>query len=273
MTIPSLPFFLSSAISEMQEGFPNLVSSCVSLLGGGFPFFCSSLSGKSFFSASLTVNSIGSTTAQAVANVIGGAPPYSYGWAVSTGFTIQSASANTCNIFSSGDSGNVSCTVSDSAGRQINIDAAITIVGGGGGTKPCVLLSSYLPYGMRAWQAVGGTRLRVLDAAFAEPEDAFADLGRTAWNWCVRITSESGIALGLSANTHITQPDGNWGPKARDALGAWVAVEDERGFRWERLVKVKRIGLRRVRKISVQNKTYAAGEMPGRYLYTHNAKE
>jgi hypothetical protein len=100
--------------------------------------------------------------------------------------------------------------------------------------------------------------------ALAEVEGA-----RVVWAEAVRLVSTSGIALTCSMSTPITQPDGSV-VLAGQALGVQVAVDDADGFRWERIVITEPVGQIEVARIHVHGLTYAAGDAPGRRMFTHN---
>jgi hypothetical protein len=58
---------------------------------------------------------------------------------------------------------------------------------------------------------------------------------------------------------------------ARDVLVDDVLpVQDETGFRWERLGAIEERGTLPVTLLSAGNGVYAAGDAPGRLIFTHN---
>lgn len=88
----------------------------------------------------------------------------------------------------------------------------------------------------------------------------------------VRLWTESGATLTCSTSTPITQQSG---PDdyvlAVDALGAFVAVKDDKGFRWERIIQIDAVGEIDVTRVHCGGGTFAAGDEPGRMIFTHNA--
>ena len=142
--------------------------------------------------------------------------------------------------------------------------------GGGGRFENCVCALSYMPGGGLAGGVLPGDQLRVLD------EDSWDSATSTpcransiAMADCVRLVTSSGIALVLSASTPCTMRGGEC-VAAAAALGAVLAVQDQDGFRWEPVVQVDQLGARPVAHISADGGTYAAGEVEGRYLFSHN---
>lgn len=93
---------------------------------------------------------------------------------------------------------------------------------------------------------------------------------RLADQECVRLTTESGIQLTLSLDTPITLRN----RMTTTAANAWqgeVPVLDRGEFRWERVVAIEDAGVRTVARISVHERTYAAGDQRDRYILTHNS--
>jgi hypothetical protein len=122
---------------------------------------------------------------------------------------------------------------------------------------------------VRARDVVAGDLLRVLAP----------DRESTCWEACTgnmpgceegwRIASRSGITATVSESTPITLRDGRILPVAQidgDELPVFV---DE--LVWE-ACSVRRTGPIEVAKILVNQKTYAAGDEPGRSILTHNPK-
>jgi hypothetical protein len=142
--------------------------------------------------------------------------------------------------------------------------------GGGGGVTYCVADTSHMPFGLRAGAVCVGDDLAVLDRDgddgwHVEPVRAID----RATVPCARISTVSGITLVVSLSTPITLKGGVV-VDLRDAIGLEVPVMDKRGFRWERLVGIKYVRDLPVTLIDVNNGTFAAGEEPGAYIFTHN---
>lgn len=151
---------------------------------------------------------------------------------------------------------------------------AIIVSGGGviGGGGNCVAAAAFLVSGQRAGDADRGDVLTVL----ADQGDGWmlheVRRASTAFEPCMTLVTESGIELTCSLATPITtREDGKLITIAvAECIGALVPVLDEKGFRWEEIAATRFAGAREVRKIDCWNATYAAGDAPGRYIFTHN---
>jgi len=84
------------------------------------------------------------------------------------------------------------------------------------------------------------------------------------------MVSESGIKLTCSDNTPLTLEDGS-SINSTEVLGKKLPVEDQNGFRWELIVEVLDAGHGKVATIYCEDQCYAAGDEPGRWIWTHNA--
>lgn len=142
--------------------------------------------------------------------------------------------------------------------------------GGGGGFGDCVAADSFMPNGDRACEVKVGDMVWVLN------EDNWDGVklqrvneNKLALAPCVELVSSSGIELVLSASTPCTLRGGET-VLARDVKGEFLGVHDNGYFRWEKIVSVKDVGKRIVAHISCDNKTYAAGAVKGRFIFTHN---
>jgi hypothetical protein len=152
---------------------------------------------------------------------------------------------------------------------------AQTIASGGVSGAGCAWDGAVLPSGKTIGSAEVGDALYVL----SENGDCYAGYEvrsiHPSIQPCVRIVSESGIALTCSTSTPITTwRDGTLiAIEVEGCVGAMIPVLDQRGFRWEEIVSCEPVGDRPVRLLSCDDATYAAGDEPGRYLFTHNAKD
>lgn len=143
--------------------------------------------------------------------------------------------------------------------------------GGGGGIDNCVAAESWMPDGRRAMDYCPGDRIKVLDeATWNSATFTRVVANRLTEAPVVELTSASGIRVIVSETTPCTMAGGAC-VAARDALGVELAVEDNHGLRWERIISVEPLGTRAVAHISAHESTYAAGAEPGRFIYTHNA--
>lgn len=88
----------------------------------------------------------------------------------------------------------------------------------------------------------------------------------------VTMVSETGIRLTCSVETPLTLRDGS-AIKSTEALGVELPVQDENGFRWEKIMEVVDAGMGEVATIFCENQCYGAGDEPGKYIWTHNETE
>lgn len=145
--------------------------------------------------------------------------------------------------------------------------------GGSGGPPPpppeCVAAWAWVDRRRTAGEIAEGSVIDVLGADMASVTQARVDGAKRALVSGYRLVTTSGVTLTCSESTPITQPSGAC-VRARDALGVLVAVDDELGLRWETIVEKTRVGLIDVARIHVGGATYAAGDEPGRRMFTHN---
>lgn len=85
---------------------------------------------------------------------------------------------------------------------------------------------------------------------------------------CVVIAA-GGAWLVCSETTPITLQDGSV-VCVIDSLGEEVAVLDGTEFSWEKITTLKYVGPKRVAKVHVNGRTYAAGADPEHQIFTHN---
>ena len=142
--------------------------------------------------------------------------------------------------------------------------------GGGGWSDNCVQADSFMPSGIKARQIVAGDLVETLD--YATMNDVTltpVSKNLLAESECVKLTSESGIQLICSVTTPCTLIDRKV-VMAPLVKGCWLPVSDEQGFRWEQIVEVEHVGIMEVSRISCDCQTYAAGLVPGKFIFTHN---
>ncbi len=139
----------------------------------------------------------------------------------------------------------------------------------------CAWDEALLASGQRVGDAQIGDALIVLNAdGDGYVPHAIAAI-RPGFEPCVRLVSESGITLTCSTTTPITTRDEGGAfivVPAPDSFGIEVPVLDAHGFRWERIRTVEPRGELPVRLLSCGGATYAAGDVPGRWMFTHNIK-
>lgn len=153
----------------------------------------------------------------------------------------------------------------------------VTSGGSGGGSPPpsppefCISVDAYVSNHRRGREVGVGDVITLLNDTYDGSVEGDIQRYSTAVVPCVRLTSQSGVALTCSTSTPITQPNGST-VKAHQCIGAMIAVEDAAGFRWEAIVRLEDMGRMEVAKIYVGNKTYACGDDPDRLAYAHNPK-
>jgi hypothetical protein len=149
----------------------------------------------------------------------------------------------------------------------LNAGAPPSTGGGGGG---CVAVESYLTPRLRAGDAVEGDAVdmwvqgsagmveRVPVQIAFPPKDVP----------CVRLSTPGGAALVVGRDTPLVLRSGVE-IRAEHAQGEELLVDLDGTLRWER-VQVEDAGIRTVRYLSIGGGVYAAGQEPGRRIFTHN---
>lgn len=146
--------------------------------------------------------------------------------------------------------------------------------GGGGGGLTCVDANAFV-HCQDGWKTADdvevGDKILVLneDRTGVEWETVTKSIqGRET---CFTIYGiESGIEVTVSASTPITCRDGSL-MKVEDVFMTELPFEAD-GLMWWELACIRPAGSRRVRKIYVNQKTYSAGDKPGKGILTHNPK-
>jgi hypothetical protein len=140
----------------------------------------------------------------------------------------------------------------------------------------CCWVDSHLASGQRVGDAeVGAPLLLMADDGSARYPGA-VKWTRESIQPCLFFRTESGIGLTLSESTPIPVRRGGAVDYlvARDVLeGDVLPVQDANGFRWEELDTVEGRGMLPVSLLSAGNGVYAAGDAPGRLIFTHNTKK
>ncbi len=142
--------------------------------------------------------------------------------------------------------------------------------GGGGGGGGCVAATSYVDFQKTAGTVEAGDYLMGMtdDLQFMELHVLSV---RRQVQPCVRLYSKSGVTLVCSKSTPLTLQNGDCvlAGEARAGIKLPVrffAADPE----WETIIKIEEVGNREVMLINCGGQSYAAGELPGRYIYTHN---
>lgn len=144
--------------------------------------------------------------------------------------------------------------------------------GGGGGGGGSVSASAYMPghsFDVRAGDMHAGHSLELLNFTRDGVMTGEVISNRLSEQNLVTMVSASGIELTCSDNTPITLEDGSC-INSTEVLNKRLPVQDENGFRWEEIVELRDAGRGMVATIFCDNQCYAAGDSPGRYIWTHN---
>lgn len=147
--------------------------------------------------------------------------------------------------------------------------------GYGGGSK-CVDEHAWLPGGKRARDLQVGDPLLMMRPDGDGAEGGAVTAISREHTACVRLTTETGVALVVSTSTPIMYRLEPNGPvlcaDAREIEeGVFLPVVDHvAGYRWEALTERLHVADRWVMRISANNGVFAAGSMPDRFIFTHN---
>jgi hypothetical protein len=174
----------------------------------------------------------------------------------------QAAVNRALNDWSSGQTNYIPASFADSYGDY----------GGSGG---CVEVESALPCGRVAGAIRVGDELEL-----ADEESLQAALGRVSYSsrktaQGFKIITSSGVQLVCSDTAPIpVRKGGTLTPE--QLLGEFVAVRVDEGQitrqAWEEVVSVDAVGQIAVQHITVGDRSFWAGRMPGRYILHHNMK-
>ena len=145
--------------------------------------------------------------------------------------------------------------------------------GGGWGGENCVAADAIVRLAdgrlVDAAEVKAGDRITVLASSFDGIAEHVVSANLVADADCVRLVTESMIPLTLALNTPMTTKDRGW-IIAANASGYEIPVLDAAGFRWEKVLDVEYVGRRPVARIECENGTYAAGDIGGRFILSHN---
>ena len=145
--------------------------------------------------------------------------------------------------------------------------------GGGGGTENCVAADAFVMMSngssRLAQDVCAGDSIKItVNDGEWRVSDIRVESNLIAENECVTLESESGVKLTLAMNTPVVSQSG-W-DIAANAQGMALPVLDDKGYRFERITQVTYAGRRAVAKIIAHDAIYAAGDSPGRAIFTHN---
>lgn len=191
--------------------------------------------------------------------------------------------SNMCSLSISGNL-QVNYTVTDSSGQvvtgsltfPVSITRYVTFSGGGGGG--CVAATSYVTSTKTAGETVVGDILfGMTDDLVFQPMEVRSN--RPEYQDSVRITMTTGATLVVSKSTPLTLRDGGLMMVADLTPGIELPVryEDHAEFSdepfWDTVASVDDVGMIEVQVVNIGGYSYAAGEKPGAFIYTHNAAE
>lgn len=183
---------------------------------------------------------------------------------------------NMCSLTISGNL-QVNYTVADSSGQVVtgSLTFSVSIVryvtassGGGGGG--CVAKTSYLTSTLTAGDAVVGDVILGMtdDLVFRNME---IQSNRPEYQDSVRITMNTGATLVISKSTPLTLKDSSMIMVADLTPGIELPVLYDGGEQfWDAVASIEELGMIEVQVINIGGHSYAAGEKPGAYIYTHN---
>lgn len=154
------------------------------------------------------------------------------------------------------------------------LTASKAVAQSGGGGRGCCSVDAYLASGQSVGQATVGSPLKMMAPDGSATYDGAVERMRQ-WQEqpCLRFRTTSGIALTLSESTPIAVRRGTaveYLLAADVVAGDVLPVEDDGGFRWESLSGIEDRGPLPVALLSANDGVYAAGDVPGRMIYTHN---
>lgn len=144
---------------------------------------------------------------------------------------------------------------------------------GGGGGNPgggaCVADDCCLPLGPASRLEIGSAIACVDDGSLATVPGAVRYASRSH-QLCVRVLTVSGTPLTCTLDAPLRRQDGSY-VYASEALGHAVAVLYDGVVRWEEVVSVTHVGVRKIVMINAGDRCFWAGDLPGRYILHHNA--
>jgi hypothetical protein len=172
-------------------------------------------------------------------------------------------------------SGVYQCIVSDSVGHQTN--AGQITISLFYNKANCCSVDAYLVSGKRVGDAIVGDDLVLMEDDGNGHFHYHVTKTRPGTADCGTIVTKSGIKLTLSYSTpiahrkHINAPV-EYKNLEEGIIGYYVPVLDYGKFRWERVIDVEHKGELPVALLSCDDGVYAAGDEPGRQIFTHNTK-
>lgn len=148
-----------------------------------------------------------------------------------------------------------------------SINRSIGTGGGGGGS---ISTNAFMPYGLTGATVEVGSPVMILNSTMDGSESTEVISVRKSMQKLVKLVSYSGITLTCSDNTPLTLIDGST-INSTEAAGHDLPVQDESGFRWEKIIAVEDAGYGEVSTVYCNDQCYAAGDVDGRWIWTHNS--
>jgi hypothetical protein len=91
---------------------------------------------------------------------------------------------------------------------------------------------------------------------------------------CFRFVTENGAAVVVSATTPVPTRESIEAGELHRAFmvrsGSHVVTDVGNGPEWSMIVETECVGMRPIVHVDVGGRTFASGEVPGKYIYTHN---
>lgn len=186
---------------------------------------------------------------------------------------------NMCSLQISGTL-RVNYTVTDASGQTVtgvlNFTVSISryvISSGGGGGGGCVAATSYVLADKTAADVVVGDVLFGMTDSLEFMKMAVKS-NRPEYQDSVRITMTTGATLVVSKSTPLTLRDGSLLMVADLTAGIELPVQyDEATPFWDTVASVEEMGMVEVQVINIGGHSYAAGEQPNAFIYTHNLQQ
>lgn len=206
----------------------------------------------------------------------GATPQFGYGF----------TSSNMCSLSITGTL-RVDYRVTDAAGQvvtggmtyNVSVRRSVVAAASGGGGGGCVAATSFVSQSHTAAEVMPFELIQGMTDDL-EFELMQVHSNRVERQDSVRITMATGATLVVSKSTPLTLKDrslimvsdltaGDYELPVRYDSGQFASAEPF----WDTVVDIEDVGMVDVQVINVGGYSYAAGEVPGAYIYTHNATQ
>lgn len=166
-------------------------------------------------------------------------------------------------------------TLLNSTGRvyvgKINVTFPTSGSGSGGGTKPCVVVESKLPCGRIADEIDASDLLHIHDPKSGEESFGIVSYAATDFAPCVKLTFENGVKLSCSIYAPIFTRERGY--QCAPFVEGLTGVTRAKGVIADsKITRVEQIGYRAVRRLTVEDMDFWAGEEDDMYALHHNIK-